>query len=292
MATQVEDLTDFEEDEPELILDEDDDESESRDDGDDDEPDDAAPEKPPEDGDEHDVVGWGEEEIAAEPEAESVGLRSLRDALKREKQRVRDLEAKVAPQVDDVGEKPNLDDFWDRPDEYDAAYEKWLERKRASEQRQTKEAEAATRQQQRWERESAAVEAKLAEIRVPGKDEARAIVEEDFPGQLFAFLVKAGGDNAAALIVGLGKSPEKRAQLKKLAAEGDLIEFVRDATLMGKEVRMGPRKPVTSPERTHGGMSGGAARGDAKRARLERDAEKSGDFSALVKYDSQMESRR
>lgn len=293
MATLAEDLDDFEEDAPELDLDDAEDDSgdaHEPDDGDDDESEDE-PAPPADDAEEHDVIGWGEEEIDAEPEAESVGMRNLREELKRQRQRVKELEQRDTPKVDEVGEKPNIDDYWDKPEQYDQDLEAWLERKREAKQREERQAEAAAKQQERWQRESAAVEAKFAEIRVPGKDEARSIVEEDFPGQLFAFLVKAAGDNAAALIVGLGKSPEKRAQLKQLADEGSLVEFIRDATLMGKEVRMGARKPATVPEKQHRGSTGGAARTDAKRARLEREAEETGDYSALVRYDSRSEKR-
>jgi len=287
MATLAEDLTnEFEDDLPEVEPEDDGGEAqESEGDGE------AEPEGDGDDAPEEvDVVGWGDAEIEAADEPE--GVRNLRAALKREKERVKELEQRAAPKVDEVGPKPDYDDYFDKPEQFETDYAAWLERKRAVTEREEVQKVAARRQAEKWQSQSQALDDGYTELRAPAKDAARAIVEEQFAGEPFAFLVKAAGKNAPAFIYALGNSEERRAELNALKEEGSWAEFIAAAAVMAKEVNVQRRKPTTTPEKQHRGSTNGVGgKTDTVLARLEREADASGDRTALLEYRRKLRAR-
>ncbi len=281
MATQPDFADDFDEDAPDLNLDDEDQDDQQDDAGDgDDQQHDGEPE-------EVDVVGWGEQPIAAEDEPE--GLRNLRQAYRESEKRRKELEARLAPQQEEIGEKPQFDDYFDKPDEFEKDLLAWNDRQRAATERQTAQQQAAAKQQERWQAQYRDFEASYADLRVPGKDAALAMLEDEFPGEQKAFLIKAAGKNAPALVNALYGNEAKRKELKALADDGSYAEFIAAAAIMATEIKV-TRKPAVGAETNHSaaGTSGGTGRGDQRRARLEAEAEKTGDYSALVRYEAQL----
>lgn len=284
MATQLED--DFTEDAPDLDLDDDqeadadtsdnDQEPDDLDDDSTDEPDDA----------EEDVVTFGADDVRGEDEPE--GIRNLREELKRQKARVRELEGNGAGPVE-VGPRPKLEDFDYDEDAHEEAIVAWIDQKRSAEAQTTARDEAARQAQQKFDTQHRAFEDGWTALRVTGKDAARAKVEDTFDEMQCAMLIKAARGNGAGLMLYLGTSPASLEKLKGLAS--DPAEFIAEAAVMAKEVKV-RRKPTTTPIEPVRGGTGGAAKGDARRARMERDAETSGDYSAIVKYDRDLEMKR
>jgi len=281
---------DFSEDEPDLDLG--DDAGDDNDDETDDEDDDRQDEgEPGTDDDEQDVIGWGKQAVETQDEPE--GIRNLRTRLREIERENKSLKAAQAPKVDEVGPKPDMDDYWDKPEQFEKDLLEWRERQRSAEQRQTEQQQAARRQQERWEAQSRDFDAGYADLRVTGKDAALAWFEDTFTDQQRAFIVKAAGKAAPSFVVALRGNEAKTTELQELAKEESWAEFIAAAAVMAKEVNVQRRKPSTAPERRHAteGNSGGTGAGhrkDAKRERLEREADASGDYSALVRYDTNM----
>jgi hypothetical protein len=242
--------------------------------------------QPHEDGEEVDVISWGDTAVA--PEDETEGMRNLREALKREKQLRKDAEARVAPKADPVGDKPNMDDYWEKPEQFEVDLLAWNERKRQAGERETQAQAAARKQQERWEAQHRDLDAGYSELRAPGKDVARSTVEDQFPGEQFAYLVKAAGKNAPAFVLALGSASDKREELKSLAADGSWAEFIATAAVMAKEVNVQRRKPTTAPDQNHAarGASGLGSAGSAEKrlAALEAEADRTGDRSKVIAF--------
>lgn len=290
MATQPDFADDFEEDDAALDLD-----------ADDDQPDDTGEDTTDadaeqQDGDEEvDVVSLGSDAIQSEDEPE--GMRNLREALKREKQLRKDAEARGAPKVDQVGEKPNMDDYWEKPEDFEKDLLAWSERKRAAEAEQ---GEAEKLNQSVTDDVAAgqrAYQEQRASLRIPGFEAADDKVVDALPEIFLNAVNLAGGDKAAALRFYLGTHPD---QLSKITALNprkvtDLIKVAALAGSMAKEINVQRRKPATAPDTNHsarGTSGGGGGRGDQRRARLEAEADRSGDYSALIKYDSDLERKK
>jgi len=256
----------------------------------------GSPENEQDDGDgdgdqsdeEVDEITFGGGAVAGEDEPE--GMRNLRNRLREVEKENRTL--KGQPKVDEVGDKPAYDDYFDRPEEYERDLAAYLECKRVADDRVTQQEAAARKQQERWEAQARDLDSGFADLRAPGKDTARAAVEEAFPGEQFAYLVKAAGKNAPGFIFALGNNADRRTELKALADEGSWAEFIAAAAVMAKEVNVNRRKPATQPEQVHTGQSGGGAKGDQKLARLEAEAGKTGDYSKVVAHRAALKGAR
>ena len=285
MATQLED--DFTEDAPDLDLDDEQDQHVDTNDNDQ-EPDDLDDDNTDEPGDaEEDVVTFGSDDVRGEDEPE--GIRNLREELKRQKARVRELEGSGTAPVD-IGARPKLEDFDYDEDAHGEAVEAWIDKKRSVDAQVTARDEAARQAQEKFNTQQRAFEDGWSALRVTGKDAARAKVEDTFDPTQQAMLIKAARGNGAGLMLYLGTSTASLEKLKGLV--NDPAEFIAEAAVMAKEVKVERRKPATTPLEPVRGGTGGAAKGDARRARLERDADTSGDYSALIKYDRDQEMKR
>jgi len=232
--------------------------------------------------DEADTIEWGEQAVAAEEESE--GMRNLRNRLRELDRENRELRGQ--PKADPVGEKPNIDDYWDKPEQFETDLLAWNERKRDAEARETQQQAAARKQQERWEAQHSDFTRGYGELRVVGKDAALATVEDAFPGEQKAYLIKAAGANAPAFLLALGNNPAKRAELKALADEGSYAEFIAAAAIMSKEIKV-TRRPTTQPDTNHSarGTSGaGASAGSKTLDRLEREAAQTNDRSKVIAY--------
>lgn len=244
------------------------------------EPQEEATEPDAPDADEEvDVVEWGGGAVSAEPEPE--GMRNLRNRLREVERENRTL--KGQPKVDDIGEEPDPEDYWDKPEQFKVDLRAYDERKRKAEEATRQQEDAQRRQQERWERQRSDYDRGFEDLRASGKDTARGVVEDAFPGEQLAYLIKAAGSNAAAFVYALGNNPDKRGELQELAKDGSWAEFIAAAAVMSKEVTLQRRKPSTQPEKQHRG-GGAPPSSDTKLERLEREARQSGDRTELIAY--------
>jgi hypothetical protein len=237
--------------------------------------------------DEEDVVSFAGTEATGEVEPE--GLRNLRTRLRQVEQEKRELEQRIAPKADDVGAKPNIDDYWEDPDKYDTDLLAWNERKRKADERVSQQDAANRAAQERWQAQEREFETSWGSLRNAAKDAARAKVEDAFDATQQAMLVKAARGNAAGLFFMLGSSDERRAELLKVA--GDPVEFVATAAVMAKDIQVTKRTPSTQPETVHRGSGGSAGKVDAKLERLEREAAKTNDRTELIAYKRELRER-
>ena len=191
------------------------------------------------------------------------------------------LELKGAPKDEPLPPEPDIDDFDYDPVAFKAALREWDAMKAARENAERDRQEAARRQQERFERQQQALDAAWGDLKVTGKDTARAKVEEAFDEPRRALLVKAARGNAA-LYIALGANPEKLRALQDL--KDDPAEFLIEAALLAKEVKVEKRKPTTQPEQVHRGTAGGAGRSDSKLERLQEEARRTGDRTKLNNY--------
>ena len=283
MATQLKD--EFAEDEPDLVLDDpEDDGGEAHEQSDDDgEGDDAS--AVVDDADEDEITFAG---AAIREEDEPEGMRNLRRALQEEKRRRRELEAQYQPKVEDVGPEPTMDDDdvqWD-----EAAFKRkwadWNAKKVEADERDRTQREAAEAAQREWQADLNAYEQQKTGLKVRDFASAEDTIKASLSETQQALLIQAS-NSKAALTYALAKNPDKLGELAKIT---NPVKFTAAVARLDMETKVSKRKPATSPETAHRG-SGSFSGGNAVLTRLEKEAEKSGDYSKVVAHMAKTEKR-
>lgn len=231
---------------------------------------------------EQDTIGWGDEAVTGVDEPEAV--RNLRESIKVHKREKAALEAenkRLRGEEAQEQAEPDPEDYWDNPEGFKTAMRAHVERERQRDEQQQAQQRQAERQQRRWEEQRGAMDRGYEALTFTGKDAARTTVEDAFPGEQYAYLVKAAGDRAAAFIYLLGNSKDRRDKLAAMAKDGDWAEFIATAARMATEVRVG--KVTTRPETNHSasGRSGGGAEAERNKRDVEA-ARRTGDRTKLI----------
>lgn len=264
MADEAEDVLEL--DTAEVVIDEEDQEQQTGDEGEDGEP---------------DFTFADEEGAAPAPDQDSSVIRDLRKRLREvERENAQHRKAKE-PQIVDPGPKPTLADSNYDEEAFEARLTEWHEAGAKAAQ-QAKEAEE--RQQavaREWEERAETY--KSAKATIPGIDAAEETVKSVLSDAQFALLMKRKPEDAPKLIKALANAPGKLEELSKL----DLAETALMIGELKGKLQMTTRKPSPdTPLRGNAGFSGGT---DKQLARLEKEAERTGDRTALIRYRRSLE---
>lgn len=214
--------------------------------------------------------------------------KDLRDQLRNQAIRLRELEDKVATgqpaaQAIVVGDEPELEEFADAEaiSKYKKDLAAWSDRKRKVE-------EQAAEKKRHEDAERAAWQTKLDGFRKTGaakfKDftEAEQVVASTFSITQQGLLVKAP-EKAAEFSFALSKNP---ATAKKLAAIQDPVDFLWSAAeIYFTKMKVTTKKTAPLPERrVQSTVAGAAGLKDAELARLQAEADKTGDRSKVAAF--------
>lgn len=228
----------------------------------------------------------GEEEFSLELEGEVAEeepslVKKLRDEIRERDKKLAAIRG-VEAEAPEIGPEPTLEscDFDD-----DAFKAKWKEWYAASQQAETVAAEKARRQQLKEAEDQQRLinyRAKAAALPVKDFAEAEQVVISRLPEISQAALLTYT-DDPAKMVYALAKHPQ---MLEKIAAEPDPIKQIIMAREMEGKLKVTTRKKPPAPE-SESIQRGGApvAVGeDKEEARLYKEAEKSGDWTAWTKY--------
>jgi len=243
--------------------------------------------------DEEVVITFGDEPPPASNEDEVDGkpapnwvkeLRKQARDLAREnrelKQAQQAAQQQAAPAVPTVGEKPTLEGCDFDPDKFETELTSWHERKRKADDAATAVRQEQEAQQAAWNQRLTAYKTAGAALKVSDFDDAEAAAQEVLNPTQLGIIVN-GADNPAQLVYALGKSPAKA---KELAAIKDPVKYVFAVAKLETQLKVQPRKAPPAPERVVRGNAGAATGVDNTLARLQAEADKSGDRSAVAKY--------
>jgi len=244
-----------------------------------------AQDDPPEDQDEDELeVTLGEEPAAPSSERESGLAKHLRAEISRRDKELADLRRAV-PQAQkiEVGPEPTLEDCEYDEDKFKARWKEWDSR---TEQAQA--AESQSEQQQReaseaWQSELRVFETKRAELKTPQAQEAIDTAIASLNAVQQAVIVKAA-DNAANVLCALGMYPAKLAEIA--AITDPLKQAVAIAKLEGT-LKVTTRRRAPDPEEIASGSAPIHAT-DKTLQRLEKEADKTNDRTALIRYKQQL----
>lgn len=213
-------------------------------------------------------------------------LPDLRRANREKERRIRELEAqlaKSAPAAPALGAKPTLESCDFDTERFQSEYEAWTQRKVEQDQaeRQRQQDEQAERAQ--WQTRLDAVTRAASTLRVQDYDDAAEAFSDAFNPVQQAIIVAGPDDPKAAALLRyvLGKNPGKAAEL---AAIKDPVKFAFAVSKLETQVKVTTRKLPPAPDRVVRASGAGTAAVDSALAKLEADAEKTGDRTKVAAY--------
>jgi hypothetical protein len=233
-----------------------------------------------------DVISFGGVDIRDEDEPEHI--RDLRRAYREQQRRLRELESASAPKPEDIGPEPDMDNYWERDDpqgDFKRDLLAWNNRKQQAATQQAEQRQQQEVLQREWEADVGEMETQRASLKVRDYDAAYDRVTSQLSDAQQSILVQVA-KNKAALVYALGKNPDK---LEALTKVGNLAKFAGEVARLDMETRVS-RKPTTKPEGTvrGSGTFSGKGASDARLARLEAEANRTGDRTALVRYKKEL----
>lgn len=230
-------------------------------------------------------IGFGDEEedeAAPASEKESSVIRELRRANREAQRRIAELERGNTPAKLERQPEPTLESCEYDEDKFRADYREWLAHEAKVDAEEAKAEEARKAAQAEWEAKAKAYEADKSGLNVADYDEAEAEVFSVLPREIQALILRT--DKPAALVYALHRSPGKLDTLSKLN--------LADAALQLGEWKAGlkvTKRKAPNPDRPITGKATASA--DKTLERLEREAAKTGDRTALIRYRKQLNAK-
>ena len=229
--------------------------------------------------------GFGDDEAA---EGDSSVIRALRERNKQLAREVSEARAAVpaAPQLE-LPEKPTLADCDYDEDKFEAAltnYHGALRKIEDAKAEQTRQAEDANRD---WQRDMDIFTTRRAALALPDFEDSANAVQAHLSLAQQAVIVKAASDSAA-FVYALGRSDARLAELAKIQ---DPIKLAAAIARMEGGIKVVKKRKAPAPDRAASGsgkMPGGS---DKQLEKLETEAERTGDRTAIVAYKKRLKAR-
>lgn len=175
----------------------------------------------------------------------------------------------------DVGERPTREQFdWD-DDAYDKAIDEWNERRLQAQQ----QAEQPNDLQEEAKQDVQKLTTGLTTLSYADAQEVTQSATEALTAEQ-QFVIASAAKEPAKLLYALGKNPDR---LKALLDIRNPVKFIAEVARMETQMTTRTKTPVP-PETVRRGDARPAASADKEEARLEKEAERTGDRTALIKY--------
>lgn len=229
--------------------------------------------EPSEDEDEHRAPPW---------------VRDLRKSNREKDRKLREQEAEIArlkgtggqPSAVVVGEEPTLENCGYDAEKFARELKAWMGRKTEADQQQRTKTEAAAREQAAWQTKLDAYGVAKTKLKVKDFDDAEALAQ-DALSVTQQGIILSGAENPALLVYALGKNPKKA---KELAAVTDPVKFAFLVAKLETQLKVTPRKSAPPPDRQVRSSVAGAAAVDSQLARLQAEADKTGNRTKVAQY--------
>jgi hypothetical protein len=210
-------------------------------------------------------------------------VRHLRNELRERDKRLASIERDRQPQKIELGPKPTLADCDYDEEAYEQQLDAWKDREAKARQAET-EAEKADREvRESWQQELRSHEAKRAALKFPDVQETEETATAALSEVQQAVIVKAA-ENSALLLYSLGKHPAKLAELSNIK---DPLKLAAAVARLEGGLKVMPRRRTAEPEEIVSGNAGVTKGSDKTLAKLEAEAERTGDRTKLIAYRKQ-----
>lgn len=223
-----------------------------------------------------------EEQLAAAP----AWVKETRKVNREQARKIRELEQQLAgkqqAEKPAAVAKPTLADCDFDEEVFESKLTAWHEQQSAARAEQQQKADAEKKQQEEWQGKLTAYNTAKTALKVSGFDDAEAAVKEAFSPVQQAIMLDAieTADSQAKVVYALGNNT---AELKRISSITNPVRFAVAMADLEKKLKVTSRKTAPPPERVVRG-SATATGMDSTLARLEADADKTGDRSKVIAY--------
>jgi alanyl-tRNA synthetase len=230
-------------------------------------------------------LGEPQAEQAAPPDPAPKWVRELRQRVREQEREIKQLKAKAspAPDVPKLGPKPKLEDFDYDPEKFEAAFDTWSARKRAADDHNRKAQEAEQASAQAFEVKRQGYRKGLAELPVADAEDAHETVSSVLSATQQGIILHVAAD-PAKLVYALGKNPT---ELDRLAGITDYITLAAEIARMEAKVTT-TKRPAVQPEKKLSNTGSAAGSGNKALERLRSEADRTGDYTNVLKYKQQL----
>lgn len=237
-------------------------------------------------------LSFGDDEVEKTKEDDGGLVKHLRRSLKDSTKEKRELQAKLAElqrqqqsdpvkPEDQIGKKPDLEDYdWDQ-DAFAEALIQWNAKKQEIEKEIEQKREAERQEAEKWQNVLDNYKESKQRIRNDDFELVENVVLETLSQEQHA-LILASSDKPALEVYMLGKNPD---DLKRLSEIKDQARFVYELAKL--QATKGPKmagKKKPAPEKRVKGSAPRVNGKDAKLQRLREEAQRTGDFTKVAQY--------
>jgi hypothetical protein len=182
-----------------------------------------------------------------------------------------------------VGAEPTFESCDYDPDKFRDELKAWNGRKAQADQVQRERDTAQAAERSKWQTRVTAVQAEATKLKVADYDDAVEVLEAVFSPVQIGIVLGGPEDpkTSAALRYALGKNPK---MAKELASISDPVRFAIAIGKLETKLKVTPRKSAPAPERMARSSVAGAAAVDNTLAKLQADADKTGNRTKVAAY--------
>jgi hypothetical protein len=227
--------------------------------------------------DEETILTFGDD---SEPREDDTNLvKHLRAQIRERDKRLAET-ARARPEPVEVGPKPKLADFDYDEDKYETALDEWKERgaQAKAQQGQSQQAETAAREE--WEAELNRYNEAKGKLGFADVDDAEETIKASLNTVQQAVLVKAA-DDPAKVMYALAKHPDR---LAAIAAIHDPLKLAAALAKLEGTLKMVKRRKPPEPDTPERGSAKMSYTKDKTLAKLEAEAERTGDRTKVVAH--------
>jgi hypothetical protein len=210
-------------------------------------------------------------------------LRKVERTLVEREAEIASLKGTAAPGAVVVGAKPTLESCDFDPEKFGVELEAWHDRKRQADEQQRTRQQSEEQQRQQWQTRIDSVTTAAAGLKVRDYDEATQAFDDTFSAVQQGIVIGGPDDPKASALLryALGKNPTKA---KELAAIKDPVKFAFAVAKLETQLKVTQRKSAPTPDKPVRSSVAGAAAVDSNLARLQAEADKTGDRSKVAAY--------
>lgn len=241
----------------------------------------AGEQQPGDEGEGEPEILFGDEAAPASGERETGLVRHLREQLREKERRLAEAERRQ-PTVE-LGPKPTLAGCEFDEERYEAELDAWKGREAQAKAAETAEQEQARQAREEWARDEQSHRDKRARLSFADIDEAESVALGSLSQVQYAAIVMAADDSAKVLYA-LGKRPDKLAELSQIK---NPLKLAAAVVRLEGGLKVMPRRSVTVPEEVASGSAAMNLGKDKQEERLEKEADRTGDRTALIQYRKQ-----
>lgn len=238
------------------------------------------------------VVAFDDQPVTEEEqkENETYNFRQLRNKVKEKDKIIAQMQEELkkysspAPQQLTLEKKPTLEDYDLEVEQYEAALEKWYEKKQLIELQGFEERKKKEEEEKAWQNKINEYNNGKTKFKADDFELAEEIVLNTLDRVQHNLLLD-GADNPAMLTYALGKNPKRLQELAKIT---NPVQYVKSLLKLEMSLKTNSIKKPPAPEEKispTGGVTNGASASEEKR--LEKLARQTGDYTELFAYRKQ-----